>query len=291
MESILKVQDLFCKRGSFQLGPLNWQSPVGLFTCLVGPNGAGKSSFLQAVMGLLRIDGGGWEIDGTRIDPRRGAWKEQVGYAFDGQSHYEKLSVRENMEIHAALRSGWDKDLAQQLIKRFDVDEKQLVHRLSRGQRQAVSLLLAMAFRPRLLLLDEVTNGMDSLVRQAWNEMIWHMMGESELTVLMATHTMNDVTNLADRLVFLQGGRIVADVEKDVLLETWRQLSCRLPGPLTALPHAKRWEKSGDTLRFISAKAAADIQFLKEKGATHIESQPLSLDEICFHTLEDNRHA
>ncbi|WP_141736362.1 ATP-binding cassette domain-containing protein [Oligoflexus tunisiensis] len=291
MENILKLQDLICKRGPFQLGPLNWQSAVGIFTCLVGPNGAGKTSFLQAVMGLLRNEEGYWEIAGAKIDPRRGAWKEQVGYAFDGQSHHEKLTVRENMEIHAALRRSWDRDFAQELISRFHVDETQLVHRLSRGQRQALSLVKALACRPRLLLLDEVTNGMDSLVRQAWNEIVWRLMAESELTVLMATHTMSDVANLADRLVFLQEGRIVADVEKDALLETWRQLSCRLPGSLTTLPHAKHWEKSGDTLRFISGRAAADMQLLKEKGATHIESQPLSLDEICFYTLEESRHA
>jgi ABC-type multidrug transport system ATPase subunit len=121
--------------------------------------------------------------------------------------------------------------------------------------------------------------------------MILRLMAESEMSVLMATHVMNDVAQLADRLVFLQSGRIVADVDKDSLLESWRQISCRVAGPIQAPAHSLRWEQEGDRLRFVTRAAFDDLRMLKDRGASHIESHPLTLDEICFYTLEEARHA
>ncbi|HET9238646.1 MAG TPA: hypothetical protein VFO10_15400, partial [Oligoflexus sp.] len=102
---------------------------------------------------------------------------------------------------------------------------------------------------------------------------------------------MNDVAQLADRLVFLQSGRILADVDRDSLLESWRQISCRVASPLKAPAHSLRWEQKGEVLRFISRAAAQDLRMLKDQGASHIESHPLTLDEICYYTLEEARHA
>lgn len=291
MDSILAVNELVCQRGPFRLGPLNWQLPAGIFSCLVGPNGAGKSTFMQSLMGLLQVQSGSWTIGETEVNPRKGDWKEHIGYAFDGQIHYERLSVHENLALHAGLRSTWDDALSRELLEAFDLNPKLMVAMLSRGQRQALGLILALAHRPRLVLLDEVTNGMDSRVRKAWTEIILRLMAESEMSVLMATHVMNDVAQLADRLVFLQSGRILADVERDSLLESWRQISCRVASPLKAPAHTLRWEQKGDVLRFISRAAAQDLRMLKDQGASHIESHPLTLDEICYYTLEEARHA
>ncbi|HET9241788.1 MAG TPA: ABC transporter ATP-binding protein, partial [Oligoflexus sp.] len=190
MDSILTVNDLVCRRGEFRLGPLNWQLPAGIFSCLVGPNGAGKSTFMQSLMGLLQIQSGSWTLADREVNPRKGDWKEHIGYAFDGQVHYERLSVADNIALHAGLRSTWDAALGRELLEAFDLNPKLMVATLSRGQRQALGLILALAHRPRLVLLDEVTNGMDSRVRKAWTEIILRLMAESEMSVLMATHVM-----------------------------------------------------------------------------------------------------
>jgi len=290
MEAILALNDLVCQRGPFRLGPLNWQLPAGIFSCLVGPNGAGKTTFMQSLMGLIQIQSGAWTLADRPVNPSKGDWKKDIGYAFDGQVHYERLSVRDNIKLHAGLRPTWDHKLCQELLDAFALNPGFQVATLSRGQRQALSLILALAHRPRLLLLDEVTNGMDSLVRKAWNEMILRVMGESEMSVLMATHVMSDVAQLADRILFLHSGQILADAEKDGLFESWRQISCRLAGPVTAPSHSLRWEQKGDSLRFVTSAAAQDLRMLKDQGASHIESHPLTLDEICYYTLEAARH-
>jgi ABC-2 type transport system ATP-binding protein len=291
MESILAVNDLVAQRGPFRLGPLNWQLPAGIFACLVGPNGAGKTTFMQTLMGLLQLQSGAWTLGHAAVNPRKGDWKAHVGYAFDGQVHYERLSVHENLVLHAGLRSNWDDALSRELLDAFELNPKLVVATLSRGQRQALSLILALAHRPQLLLLDEVTNGMDSRVRRAWSEIILRLMAESDMSVLMATHVMNDVAQLADRLVFLHSGRIVADVDKDSLLESWRQISCRVASPIQPPAHSLRWEQEGDRLRFVTRAATQDLRMLKDQGASHIESHPLTLDEICYYTLEEARHA
>jgi ABC-2 type transport system ATP-binding protein len=291
METILALNDLVCQRGPFRLGPLNWDLPAGIFSCLVGPNGAGKTTFMQSLMGLIQLQSGVWTLADQRVNPSKGDWKEHIGYAFDGQVHYERLSIHDNLKLHAGLRSTWDHKLCQELLEAFGLNSRLIVATLSRGQRQALSLILALAHRPRLLLLDEVTNGMDSLVRKAFSEMILRVMAESEMSVLMATHVMSDVAQLADRILFLQSGRILADVDKDSLFESWRQLSCRVARPATAPAHSLRWEQKGDSLRFITNAAAQDLRMLKDQDASHIESHPLTLDEICFYTLEAARHA
>jgi ABC-2 type transport system ATP-binding protein len=270
---------------------LKWQLPAGIFCCLVGPNGAGKTTFMQSLMGLLQIQSGSWTLGNTPVNPRSGAWKDQIGYAFDGQVHYERLSVQDNLALHAALRSNWDDALSRKLLDAFDLNPRHIVATLSRGQKQALSLILALGHRPLLLLLDEVTSGMDSRVRKVWNEIIMQLMAESEMSVLLATHVMNDVAQLADRLLFLQSGRILADVDKDGLMESWRQISCRLTAPVKAPVHSLRWEQEGDRLRFVTRDAAHDLRMLKDQGASHIESHPLTLDEICYYTLEEARHA
>lgn len=291
MENVLEINDLVCRRGKFQLGPINWRLPAGLFCCLVGPNGAGKTTLLQTLMGLIQTQTGSWRLCGETVDPRRGHWKDKLGFALDGQLHHERLSVADNIKLHAALRHAWDRELAAELIRAFHLDPSETVGRLSRGQRQALGLILALAHRPKLLLLDEITNGMDSLVRKAWDEIVFRVMEESEMSVIMATHVMSDVDHVADNLLILNQGRIVAEVDKDSLHEKWRQLSCRIQNPLDALPGSKNWERSGESLRFVSSHPERDLQTLKKIGASLIEARPLTLDEICYYTLEDTQNA
>ncbi|MFI5590204.1 ABC transporter ATP-binding protein [Amycolatopsis sp. NPDC051758] len=198
--------------------------PAGRIAALVGPNGAGKTTLLHLVVGLLRPDAGEVRVFGR--DPREGtSVLADVGFVAQDTPLYRDFTAAELITMGGKLnRRRWDAALARERLAMLGIPPGKPVGKLSGGQRAQVALALALAKRPRLLLLDEPIASLDPLARREFMQALMGAVAESETTVLLSSHLLADLERSCDYLVVLQGARVRLTGPVDELLDTHRTL-------------------------------------------------------------------
>jgi len=197
--------------------------PAGHVVGLVGPNGAGKTTLLNLAVGLLAPDAGTIEVLGGTP----GAGQTLAGVAFLAQDApvYAGLSVADHLKLGEHLNPGWDAELACGRVDRLDLDPGQKAGTLSGGQRAQLSLTLAIAKRPELLVLDEPVASLDPLARREFLADLMEAVAEQELSVVLSSHLVADLERVCDYLIVLVGSRVRVAGPVDELLATHHLLS------------------------------------------------------------------
>ncbi len=182
----------------------------------LGPNGAGKSTTIRLLMGLLRPDTGRAEIAGLDCWSQSARVKREVGYLPGDLRLYPWMSWRSAVAIVSRVRGKNLAPKAADLADRFELEPDLPVRRMSRGTRQKLGLVLAMAHEPRLLILDEPTSGLDPLMQAALADMVREAAAAGQ-TVFFSSHTLSEVESLCDRVAIIRRGSLVVDEAIDVL--------------------------------------------------------------------------
>jgi ABC-2 type transport system ATP-binding protein len=195
--------------------------PAGRIAALVGPNGAGKTTLLHLAVGLLRPDAGEVLVFGR--DPR--SVLPDVGFVAQETPLYRDFTAAELVTMGGKLnRRRWDAALARERLAMLGIPPDRPVGKLSGGQRAQVALALALAKRPRLLLLDEPIASLDPLARREFMQTLMGAVADSETTVLLSSHLLADLERSCDYLVVLRQSRVQLTGPVDELLETHRTL-------------------------------------------------------------------
>jgi ABC-2 type transport system ATP-binding protein len=267
------------------------QVPEGAVYVLVGPNGAGKTTTLKLLLGLYPPDGGSVRVLG--IDPRaRGPEvRAQVGYVPErGDWGYGYMTVGRLLEHHAAYFPRWDWPYALSLCTRLDVALDRRVARLSKGMTRRVHLVLAMAHRPPLLLLDEPTDGLDPVMRDETLGLLAEHVADTGCTVLISTHLVHEVDRLADHLGVMRDGRLTAQMPREVLHQNLRRYRAEVPPEWAGAPRLNGTVvKRGGVGREIQWSVWGDerevARLLAESGATLRDAAPLTLEDAAVALL------
>lgn len=219
---LARVSNLNIRRGTFQLTIDRWNLGPGEVVGLVGPNGAGKTTFLERLAGLRRSDAGVVDVLGR--DPWRDPTvRETVGFMSDEMPLFT-MRIGPLLRMLSGYYPTWDPDLVELLLARFKLDPTEKVHRLSKGQGTRLRLITAMAFRPKVLLLDEPATGLDVMGRRTLLESVLDVVRDPHRSVVVSSHMLADVERIADRIVVLDGGRIVKTGPTDRLIGEHRTL-------------------------------------------------------------------
>ena len=220
---IIDIQGLSVQRAGFELSIPSFSVRPGEVVGVVGPNGAGKTTLLETLAGLLPRSRGRVSVLGH--DPAKAAVavRSQTGFVSPSQPVFD-LRVGELLDVVRGYYRTWDPDFAALLLDRFELDPKKRASRLSLGQGTRLRLLLAMAFRPKLLLLDEPASGLDLSARQALMEMVLQFVEGGDTAILLSSHRLGDVERLSERLLVLDEGRVVRDGTTDGLVGDERTL-------------------------------------------------------------------
>jgi ABC-2 type transport system ATP-binding protein len=182
--------------------------PTGSVTALVGPNGAGKSTLLQLSVGLTSATQGDVRILGMSPILRSAEVLPLVGFLAQDRPLYRRFTVSDTLEMGRRLNPAWDGAFAKSRLQMLDVPFDRKVSKLSGGQQSQVALVLALAKRPRLLLLDEPMSALDPLARQEFMQTLMGAVAEDGLTVLLSSHIIGDMERVCDHLVILSAGRV-----------------------------------------------------------------------------------
>jgi ABC-2 type transport system ATP-binding protein len=210
-------------RQRWALSDCTLQIPEGRVAGLVGPNGAGKSTLLNLAVGLLAPDAG----TVTVLDGQPGsgpAQLAQVGFVAQDTPVYAGLSVADHLRLGAHLNPGWDAAYAAARVERLDLDPGQRAGKLSGGQRAQLALTLALAKRPRLLILDEPVASLDPLARREFLQDLMEAVAEWEVSVILSSHLVNDLERVCDYLVVLAASRVQIAGDVDALIASHHRL-------------------------------------------------------------------
>jgi ABC-2 type transport system ATP-binding protein len=248
----------------------------------LGPNGAGKSTTIRVLLGLLRADAGSAVLLGG--DPWRdiATLHRRLAYVPGDVTLWPNLSGGEVIDLLGRLRGGTDPKRRTELLERFDLDPTKKGRAYSKGNRQKVALVAALASDVELLILDEPTSGLDPLMEAVFRECI---LAERDAgrTVLLSSHILSEVEALCDRVSIIRAGRVVDSgtlAEMRHLSRT--SITAELATPPERIPGASDLVVEGSRVRFEvdNENLDAALRALSEAGVRSLVSQPPTLEEL-----------
>lgn len=267
----------------FRLEDINLEIAHGTVNGLIGPNGAGKSTIMRIMMGLVNPDQGTLSVLGQPISSREARVKQEIGFFSDDMRMYKTESIAWHMQFVRSMFPNWDEDYAQQLLKRFGLIAQQKVKGLSHGQRVKTLLLLILARRPQLLILDEPTNGLDPVAKQEVLSELMQIVNDETRTILYSSHNTQDIEQISDTITFIDRGRVIASSNRDEFLDGWRRFKVQAPQNWQAPAIAGlRTESAFGNLRVMTVdRYRAEVEDrLQSSGATLESSEAMTLEEI-----------
>lgn len=276
-------------RRTTALVDVDLEVPEGSLFALLGPNGAGKTTLMRILLGLLRPTHGDVRIAGS--DPVRLTSRERqrIAYVAEGQELPGWMTVGGLQSWLAPLYERWDAPLARHLQERFRLDPNRRIKHLSRGERMKAALLVALAPRPEVLVMDEPFTGMDALVKDELVYGLLELTQGEDWTVLLCSHDIGELEALADHVAFLERGRLILSEPLDVLRSRFRVVEARVRnGTLTDLsglpPMWLSPRRAGQRISFVTCEHGAEgwEASVRENlpGVEELEARPASLREV-----------
>src|ERR1700716_763177 len=206
-ESVIEVSELTRRFGAkTALSSVSLSLPRGAVYGLVGENGAGKTTLIKHILGLLRAESGSVRVFG--LDPVADpvAVLSRIGYLSEENDIPGRMRVDDLIRYSRAFYPAWDDAYAEELRRTFALDAAAKVKNLSKGQKARAGLLIALAYRPELLLLDEPSSGLDPIVRRDILGAVMRTIADEGRTVLFSSHLLGEVERVADRVAMIQSG-------------------------------------------------------------------------------------
>jgi ABC-2 type transport system ATP-binding protein len=270
------------------------QVPAGAVYLLVGPNGAGKSTTLKILLDLVRADQGTAEVFGLDTREHAPQVRANIGYVSERPEWgYGWMRVGRLLEHHALYYPTWDAAYAEKLAHKFELRMDRKMSVLSKGQARRVHLTMALAHRPPLLLLDEPTDGLDPFMRDETLGVLADHLAETQATVVLSTHHVEEVEKLADHIGVLRSGTLRTQMSREDLDAGLRRYSVEVPDGWAGAASL-----DGSVLRRVIAPREVQwtvwgpetevVQKLSGAGGTVREVVPLSLLDATLALLNPN---
>lgn len=254
----------------------------------IGPNGAGKTTTIRTLLNLIFPTSGTAEIFGMDVVARTREIKREIGYVPAEVKYYPGMSVRELLAYSAAFHGAGDGGRTRALVERFDLDTGRRIEDLSTGNAKKVAIVQSLLHSPRLLILDEPTNGLDPLVQNSLYDLLAEENGRG-VTVFFSSHVLSEVERLCRRVAVVKEGRVIAteDVEglrrkqlRKVSFHTAREVG---PGDFPSRG-ASAFRREGDAVRFLYAgDSGALVRELAALQPQDLLIEEPSLEEIFLH--------
>ncbi|MFD1538553.1 ABC transporter ATP-binding protein [Nonomuraea guangzhouensis] len=258
----------------------------------LGPNGAGKSTTIRILLGLMRADAGTARLLGGDPWSDATALHRRLAYVPGDVTLWPNLTGGEVIDLLGRLRGGLDQRRRADLLDRFDLDPRKKGRAYSKGNRQKVALVAALASDVELLILDEPTSGLDPLMEEVFRQAIRDEQRRGDRTVLLSSHILAEVEALCDRLTIIRDGRTVetgtlADL-RHLTRTTIRAELTHAPDGLAGLPGVHNLRTDDGGVRFDVDGAALDaaLRHLTQAGVRSLVSQPPTLEELFLRHYE-----
>ncbi|HLH03630.1 MAG TPA: ABC transporter ATP-binding protein [Bryobacteraceae bacterium] len=276
----------------FTLDNISLKLPRGQIMGLIGANGAGKSTTIRILMGLVHHDSGHVQVLGHNMPAQQVAAKWNIGFVSEDMRLYDSMTLGWHIDFIRSIYPNWDAAYAQQLLKRFGLRSEQKMKGLSHGQRVKAALLLVLARKPELLVLDEPTTGLDPVARHEVLRELTNVMADEGRSILFSSHNTQDVEQISDQITFIDRGRIIDSMDKERYLDRWRRLRLEVPRgvDLPALPGIIGIRRDGSLAVATSNAFEPELASAYESTGVHVRRvENMTLEEIFIANVEHSR--
>ena len=217
MTLAIETTDLRYKAGrgnkAFEVSRLNMRVPRGAVYGFLGPNGSGKTTTIRLLLGLLRPDAGTITVLGEDMPRHYASVLARTGYVPERPHLYPSLTIQEAMDLHRAFYPTWDQKWAEQLLSEFYLERSRKLSVLSKGESGKVMMLMALAQKPELLVLDEPTDGLDPVARRDILGAVLSYVTDVQATVLISSHLVHELERICDWVGLMDQGRLIAELQ------------------------------------------------------------------------------
>jgi ABC-2 type transport system ATP-binding protein len=284
----IDLQKVTKRLPGFVLDDLSLQLEPGQVMGLVGPNGAGKSTTLRVLMGMSRHDAGDVRVLGFPIPEQQARAKQDIGFVSHDMSLFGSATLGWHMQFVQSVYASWDAAYATTLARRFSLRTETRMAALSTGERMLAMLLLVLARRPKLLILDEPTAGLDPVARHVLLAELMDVLRDESRAILFSSHNTLDIEQISDRITFMDRGRIIASENKEGYLDRWRRLHLDVAAAtrFDVVPGTTDIVQQGrSAVMTTSAFTPALEAQIRASGITVHDVQRMSLEEIFVATV------
>ena len=226
MKNCIEIKGLCKSYGDFSLNNINLTLPGGSILGLIGENGAGKTTTIKCILNLIGRDAGEITLLGRDNIREERLAKQDVGLVLDECFFHDTLRPRDMSKILAPAYKTWDESLYRDYLDKFGLPEKKFIKEFSRGMKMKLSLSAALAHRPRLLILDEATAGLDPVVRDEILDEFLGFIQDEDHAILMSSHITSDLEKVADYIAYIHQGEVVLSDAKDAILDSYGRVGC-----------------------------------------------------------------
>jgi ABC-type multidrug transport system ATPase subunit len=288
-DEALTIRGLVKTFPTFRLGPLDVTVPKGAIYGLIGPNGAGKTTTIDLIMGMGREEAGEVRVFGFDHIQDEVAVKERVGYVSPDLIFNAWGKVRKLLGFVRSFYPDWDDDYCVELLRRFDIGWDEKIATLSFGARTKLGLVVALAHRPALLLLDEPQAGLDAVSKRELFTELLAAVQDADRTVLISSHNLDEIERFTDCIGIIKDGTMLLEGPTADLLERFRIIDCITGNGLRpdALPGIRVQSEKGGRWRLLADLTQDPITQLKAHGATDITETPVTLEELFIALVKE----
>ena len=227
MKNAIEIRNLVKSYSDkFTLGEINLDIPSGIIIGLIGENGAGKTTLIKSILNIIRSDKGNIKIFEKDIKINESEIKENIGVVLDNMFFPELLMPKDINSIMKDVYKNWDEQLFNKYLSEFKLKNNQSIKSMSKGMRKKLEIATALSHHPKLLILDEPTSGLDPVVRKEVLDIFLDFIQDEEHTILLSTHITSDLEHIADKIIFINQGKVVLDQSRDDLLDNYGILKC-----------------------------------------------------------------
>ena len=266
----------------FTLGPLDLTVPAGAIYGFIGPNGAGKTTTIDLIFGIGVKDAGSIEVLGLDHLTDEVAMKQQVGYVSPELNFQPWGRVRRAIQFVRGFYPTWDETYCSRLMTTFHLDGDDRILTLSSGGRIKLALVLALAWRPAVLILDEPTAGLDAIAKQEVFAELLAAVQDGDRTVFISSHSLSDLERIADHVGMIRNGRLLFEGATLDIVERFRLVDFAANGSVAFAdqPGCRVQAHEGDRWRVLIDTERTAIGRLEALGARRIADSPITLEDL-----------
>lgn len=223
---VLQIKALNKSYPGFRIKDLNLNINEGEIVGIIGANGAGKSTIIKSILNIINVDSGIINFYDENMKQNEEKVKLEIGYVGDNNKFYNDIAIQSIYKfVKESYKDRWDDKYFNTLIKDvFKLDMKKKVKELSKGMLVKFMIAIALSHNPKLLILDEPTSGLDPIIREEVLKILFNMNRESNMTIFMSSHILEDIESICHRIIYIDSGEIILDIKKDDALDRYKKI-------------------------------------------------------------------